>query len=555
MWTTETRIMSLNGNIKISPGGAPLQALPGVVVDVYRFAQDQFGDLHYSRINTLPAITDDTGNFTFTDLHADVIVQTVTSGVPPYGTVELVQPESLPNLAFYISSQDIAGGTSIEVFDERTIIDEPWMTVHPERLQIALSGSPLIEIVIPDLVPAPTVPDGQFHFLRVGRATRDEIGEIGDAKSGYMNSTTGSFFPGIVDAPFGGTLQIGGHFGPDIAAIGGDLYYSISCWEYGGDPALPFDPTFLTNETQILDPLVNKRYILPTAPDDKGSWEVLPLGPFTGTVPDASSTAQVYKRPDIYNPAVEYYPFYDLMVRWDSCAAPNSLMVLSIKTYRRLSGSLLNPVLAEVSLSDVDNRLLPLMIDNRRPVPVFHPYDLMDTQERKFHTAFATFIGMPETVGPSTPMGICNEMEVSPSDTNGNECILVRYSVTGGDGNPHPHLLSYAIWSEFTPKAIPGAPDARTVTLKHSFSGHNDISASYNPLIPSAPIMEVDNFTSVVVPAEVDQWPPEPHGDVSPQCPQYALEVSLRSAVRTVNGWSRLYGHRHVSRHLIIKRV
>jgi hypothetical protein len=59
----------------------------------------------------------------------------------------------------------------------------------------------------------------------------------------------------------------------------------------------------------------------------------------------------------------------------------------------------------------------------------------------------------------------------------------------------------------------------------------------------------------VIVPENADGWPPEPNGDtISPSpCPQYALEVSLRCRLRTVNGWGRLYHYHRVSRHIIVK--
>jgi hypothetical protein len=160
-------------------------------------------------------------------------------------------------------------------------------------------------------------------------------------------------------------------------------------------------------------------------------------------------------------------------------------------------------------------------------------------------------------------MDICNEMAVTAGDTTeGNECILVRYSIEDGSGNPHPHLRHYRIRAEYTPKAVAGAPDSRGIALKNAFGTFEPIAASYAPA--TGPTMVVNDFTSVVVPQRADGWPPEPCGDLTPvpsppcdptyQCNQYALEVSLGCTARTVNGWSRIFGHQHVSRHIIIKK-
>jgi hypothetical protein len=153
-------------------------------------------------------------------------------------------------------------------------------------------------------------------------------------------------------------------------------------------------------------------------------------------------------------------------------------------------------------------------------------------------------------------MGICNQMIVSPGDPDGNECILVRYSVDDGAGNPHQHVRAYGLRAEYTPKAVAGAPDEASLALKTSFTGHTDIRGSYAAGAAS-PTWSVSDETSVIVPKALDGWPPEPSGDTiaPPPCPQYAVEVALHGSVRTVNGWGRLYGWRHVSRHIIVKRT
>lgn len=81
----------------------------------------------------------------------------------------------------------------------------------------------------------------------------------------------------------------------------------------------------------------------------------------------------------------------------------------------------------------------------------------------------------------------------------------------------------------------------------------DDISGSYSASTP--PTYEIDHQSSVLVPVTPDGWPPEANGDTHPDgsCPAYGAEITLRCSVRTVNGWSRIFGGPHVSRHIIIR--
>jgi len=597
MWTTAIRQLSFNGSVMVAIGGSsPSLPLKGVLVDVYRFSLDGDGHAQFERLNQAAARTSITGDFAFSDLPIPVEVQTVIPGSPPYTPVEVTNANSLPNLAFRISveAEVLTIGTSegtqfVDVYDEREVINQDWVTSQPERVHVPLTGGPSIPVLIPEgnkeatliagiVFPAATVPGKEFHFLRVGRSIRQEIGELGDprpeyvGKGGYMISSNRwtitppepSFFPNIVDAPFGGTLQIGGHFGADFLTppLSDNLYYTVSFWEYSGALANPFDSTHLTNEIQLLSPLFNKRYMLPTSALPKGKWETLNLGPFNGTITAVEpphdpglvgTSVMVYKRPGLPDLTTEYWPFWDLIAIWNSAAASNALIILTLEVYEKTGGSDTNPELKKVAMTSSINEHLPLQIDNRRPVP-----KLFD-----WRTGFATF--SPESTGSIATFDSCSEMPVTPGQVNSNECILVKYSVEDGAGNAHPHLNHYGLWVEFTPKQVAGAPLSAAVTLKGQGNdpanppfglglGYKDINGNYAATLPTSPIYSVQNFESVLVPRHEDGWPPEPMGDPPSPCVQYAAEVSLGCSVRTVNGWSRLFGHRHISRHIIIKR-
>lgn len=581
MWSTATRQLSFNGSMMVAMGSGLPQPLKGVQVDAYRFTHNAEGEVQFESL--LSEQTDDVGDFTFSNIPVPVEVQTVISSTPPYPTIEIINPDSLPNLAFRVSVQaelltdtTVHGTQSLEVFDERELIEQDWQdwsASHPERMNVPLIGGPPIQVLIPEDVEEAallvdmgvTAPTGTgFHFLRVGRVIRDEIGELGESRpdyddyygrAGYMYSSNvrtvnpqPSFFGGQKVAPFGGTLHIGGHFGAGLVTppLSDNLYYKVSFWEYSGDLANPYDPALLTNETQILDPLFNKKYTLPNATYPKGKWDTLHLGPFDGTV--GGNPVKVYKRPGLPLPT-EYFAFWDLMVIWDSRAAQNGLVVLTLEAFEKTGGTFTNPQLAALSTPSINDHL-PLVIDNRAPVPKM--YD--------FRTGFATF--SPETLGSVLPLDPCGEMPVTVGQVNSNECILVRYSVEDGAGNAHPHLSRYDLWVEYTRR---GASSSSRVVLKGDGDnpanppfgtglGKEDINGIYAPIPLTSPVYSVYDYDSVLVPQVDDTWPPETQGDPPSPCVQYAAEVSLGCRVRTVNGWSRLFGYHHTSRHIIIKR-
>lgn len=591
MWTTTTKQISLNGNLKVSVGGGSQVALQGVLVDVYRVWASGGGAFQSQLLSQVAARTDTSGDFSFTNLPVPVQTQMVIPATPPYTPIEITNPMSLPTLAFRVSVEAnvLLAGTApqgnqfVEVYDERPQVDATWWPAHPDRINVPLSGGATINVLIPEgdpeatalaglSLPASSVPGKEFHFLRIGRAIRDEIGELGDPRpdftnrAGYMTSTnlqtppSPSFFPGIQDAPFSGQLQIGGHFGGDflVTPLVNELYYTVSFWDYTGSPSSPFNGTLLTNERQVQDPLFNKKYILPTAALPSGQWQTLNLGPFNGTITAVESahpatlvgtSVKVYKRPPLPNFATEYWPFWDLIAIWNSGAAPNNLIIMTLEAYERTGGTDTNPELTKLNMDPSINGHLPLHVDNRPP----------DLKLFDWRTGMARFTPLPNDVVNVAPFDPCGAMPVTPGHPDQNECILVKYSVEDGAGGAHPHVLSYALGVAFSPRQVAGAPLEAGVSLRTFLGGgvYQSISGSYSPTLPSAPVYSVVNYESVLVPTALDGWPPEPNGDPwsggSP-CAQYAIEVGISCSVRTVDGWGRSFGSPSLSRHLIVKR-
>jgi len=567
MWSIAMKPLSFVGEVRVSLGtDLPPEPLKGVRVDVYKFENDGSG-FTFERLNQVPARTDDHGKFDFSDLPVPVEVRWVTSGIYPYDSEEIVNPDSLPNLAFkiFIEAEVLAGGTSqgtqfSDIYDEQQIIDQDWIDDHGERIHVPLEGDDPITIMIPEgnaeatflvsTLDLPEFDDSDFHFLRVGRATRDEIGELGDdmeeysGKPGYMTSsdmTTSqqpSFFGGHVDAPFGHVLYIGGVFANNFPNFDGNLYYTISFWEYDGDPDEEFDHEKLENEVQIIDPLYNKKYIFPNGDIPHGKWETIHLGPFD-RVTENGDNVKVYKRP---NPQQnEYWPWRDLMAIWNSAEAPNGLIVLTIRAYKKISGGEVRGLLQEISMDPSENNHLPLHIDNRRPVPTF----------LKIRTGYAnTDYG---TIDNEQELDDCGEISVVPNQTNGNECIVVDYSIEDESGNAHPHVDSYNLGIRYTPK---GGLSSTNVNLEPAFMvpDKKKLSDNYANNPQDEPHWKVQDYSSVLVPSSLNGWPPEPEGDVPNPCNQYAAAIYLSCSVRTVNGWGKLFGSPSVSRFVIIKK-
>jgi len=589
--------MSFSGSVMVDIGDGTQKPLCGCWVDVYRFSDED--KANFEPLTKVRARTDKFGKFDFDKIPVLVEVRTLIHNIPPYETYEVTREKSLPNLAFRISlDSEVVGSTTggamfEEILDEREFIKNlnkkdyiDWKNSHPERINVNLSGEPPIQILIPagnalatqaaGGISFATVTGSQFNFLRVGRVTRDEIGELGDKrpdfvdKPGYMRSQIGTFFPGIVDAPFGATLHIGGQFGKDL--LDKEIYYAVSVWDCSKDP----DNPLAGKKEQILDRLTNKRFIFATK-----EWETVDLGPVVGTITDVEpphdpgligTSVGVYKRPALPNYDAEYWPFWDLVVLWNSITTLDDLRVLSLEAYEKIGGSDDNPQLKKIALTPPTKKgydYLPLQIDNHPPVPKLLPFDPAQTA-RKFSVANAVYLGAAQqTVDVPEAMDVCNEMVVAPAYPDGNKCILMRYSVEDGQGNPHKHLYTYRLYAEFTPKAVTGAEDSTGIILLSSFTGnypykpydqYKEISKTYSSSSATAPIMEVNDFKSVVVPAAKDGWPPQ-SGDTDAiptsggVCRQYAVEVGLYCSVRTIDGWGGIFGTPHVSRHIIIKKT
>jgi hypothetical protein len=243
------------------------------------------------------------------------------------------------------------------------------------------------------------------------------------------------------------------------------------------------------------------------------------------------------------------------MVIWNTGAAKNGLVILTMEAFQKTGGTDSNPVLSPISIP-VDHTHLPLQIDNRRPVPRMF----------NFREGMARFSPSEEIItGSVSGLSACGDMAVVDGQPDRNECLIVSYSIEDGAGNPHPHLRGYGLWMEYSPRQEPGVPISAGIPLRGGGSNppyitepqHKDIDGSYSTSMTGAPLYSVHNYESVLVPRVLNGWPPEASGDtysgLTP-CTQYAAEVSLGCSVRTVNGWGGVFGRPHISRHIIIRR-
>jgi hypothetical protein len=577
MTSTVNRTMGAVSGRAIVVAGAVDRPLKNVRVDMYRFRLGPDGASSFERMNRVSARTDVFGRFSFTDprdLQVPVEVRLLGSGAPPYTPVEHVLARSLPSLVFHVTVDTEVlppgGGASVgsdfrEVFDERSGVTPDWLAANPDRVRVPLSGAAGLTVSIDPSAPeaallagvdAGSAPPGtQVHLLRVGRATRDEIQAIGSGKAGYMTSGPAS----VEDAPFARTLHIGGHFGADFPLLSGNLYYALSFARYTGTSGssytdaigASFDPSRLTGRTPIRSPLVNRRYILPTGPTDPGRWQNLNLGPFDGTITEGDPSmigtiVQVYQRPPLPNPVVEYYPFWDLLAVWDSSAAPNDLVVLQIEAYQRVGGTADRPQLKPLSIAPSVNDHLPLRIDNRPPV----------LKLNSLHQGTAR-VAAPLQVSDNGPLNDCGNLRVTDVPADRNACLIPTYSIEDGSGNAHPHVAGYELSVTYSPRgalgsaAIPlifgGFPDG--IAGGHPVTYHA-IAGSYAATSP--PELRIFNQSSVIVPSALHGWPPQSDG--ATPCPQYAASINLSASVRAVDGWGRAFGPQSLARYIILSR-
>jgi hypothetical protein len=272
------------------------------------------------------------------------------------------------------------------------------------------------------------------------------------------------------------------------------------------------------------------------------------LGPFDGQITAVEDPAEagligtsvkVYKRPP--EPlASEYWPFWDLLAIWNSSAAPNDLIVLTIEIYEKTAETATGLEFKKRVLTSSVNDHLPLLIDNRPPA----------LKLVSLETGMAQYTPT-ESVSSILPFDPCGEMPVTPGQVGQNECIVAEYSVEDGAGNAHPHLKHYRMSVRYTPR---GGLSAKAVSLRPTFAGYEAISGAYSSTLPTAPVYSVMNYESVLVPSVDDGWPPEPQGDPPSPCRAYAAAVTLSCSLRTVNGWARVFGTPRVERFIIIQR-
>ena len=154
MWKNANKQLNVGGKVRYPAEGGVFEPLKNVSVDIYRIFKDEGGFFSFLRLNSLPAITDFSGDFTFTDLPVEVKTKMVIPGGYPGTPIEIIELASLPDIVFLISGQ--AGTQYVEIYDERNMLDDEWITDNPDRVNVPMTGSPAIIIDIPNLISTKT---------------------------------------------------------------------------------------------------------------------------------------------------------------------------------------------------------------------------------------------------------------------------------------------------------------------------------------------------------------------------------------------------------------
>jgi hypothetical protein len=392
------------------------------------------------------------------------------------------------------------------------------------------------------------IKDNGFVFLGIGRAASDEIGMIGDerpefkGKSGYLRSSDtwepkrASMLRKILDAPFGGYLEIFGAFGGELATME-DLYYSITYNRYNGSINEPFDPAKIV-ATQALAVNSNAlfwEYFVAGKPG--GKWKSEFLGVYQGSV-DGQETL-VCRRRLPRQVDVESWPTQTRLCELNTKGLPNGLLVLGIEAYRKTGGTNDRPELSRISLDKTGNSWMCLMIDNFESALRFdkiYPDDPSSFQ--KLQVAPCKYIGVPESIGRPVDVDECNEVVVSEGQTDGNEGILMQFTYFDLKTEQIlKHALEYNVTVEFTPRSTSDSPDSISIPLRKRFVGFAPIKQEYQYIIGPDPVWKLDRVKCVLIPEKIDGWPPEKGDSNANPCSQYGVAIHISVRHRVTSGW------------------
>lgn len=477
-----------------------------------------------------------------------------------------------------------------DLFDERQEVNDAWLRANPRRLvrwtrtrrkffrRVRIPANRGAAAAL-----AGDTTDGsrslaslatkgnQFTFIGIGRASIDEIGVLGDprpefeGKPGYYRSANtwknpptnfGSELPDRYDAPFGGVLQLKGVFGGDLP-LKDNLYYSLKVSQYTGDISKPLDPSKLTKTTTIASNTFASYFEFYAAGSKDGKWKSVQLGPYRGTANGEPVT--VYRRFLPGPTTKEAWPDPFLLCSWETRSRPDGLNIVTIELYERVGGTDASPVLQSLPLDAGARTWITLLLDNstsRIRFDKFYPED--PTSFVKLQTAFCTFGGgAVEAIGTPTDVGECNEVPVVPGQTDGNEGILLRFSLYDLRTNAVlKHPKEYRLTAEYTPRSTSESPDNKLIDLKPRFADAEPLKQEYRFVMTADAQWPIDRRLCALVPQLLDGWPPEKGDPNKTPCSQYGVALKIEAYSRPINGyWEVEYKPITWARYIVLRNA
>jgi hypothetical protein len=397
-------------------------------------------------------------------------------GLQRYGT------ESWPNMIFSITQ--VIGGQKTQIYMEDELDARPYaMWDVPSRtLTVTLITD---EGITNDEITIPFPPGCDFLFHGIGVVQPHSITD------GYATTTAADGFPGLLDSPFGATLDVNGQF--DVTIATPPKYYRVLYAPWNGGIA-PSASDFL--------PILHESWTVSRFNETTHNWDPEVIEPKSDVIPGI----RVYEIPDYLDITLTSKT---RLISWTTTRQDNGIPRYPDGKYDLLveaydaSGT---PV--ALNAADPDLNRLTVMIDNRWPVALLRAiktFDILRTDEMMPYTPICPVFSKADGVLPIT---------FDATDENGHLLYYILSFITGHNVYMDQCICAYA-----------GTTGANENFVMNRY--HRGTLAS-TMLLPARP---PGGFASETITWDI----------TNPDVVKCAYQIRLDVADRTING----YGYIH----------
>lgn len=339
--------------------------------------------------------TDQWGYFSFSFPRVEFFINHAVydPGLQRYGT------ESWPNMIFHITQ--IIGGQKMQIYGEDELDARPYaMWDVPSRtLTVTLITE---EGITNDEITIPFPPGCDFLFHGIGVVQPHSL------TNGYATTTAADGFAGLMDSPFGATLDVNGQF--DVTLATPPKYYRVlyAPWNGGAAPS--------ASEFQ---PILHESWTVSRFNDATHNWDPEVIEAKSDVIPGI----RVYEIPDYLDITLTGKT---RLISWTTTRQDNGISRYPDGKYDLLieaydaSG---NPV--ALNAADPDLNRLTVMIDNSWPealLRVIKTFDILRTDEMMPYTPVCPVFSKAAGALPVT---------FDATDENGHLLYYVVSFITG----------------------------------------------------------------------------------------------------------------------------